>query len=517
MFIRRLLLVGTLASCLCMPAATLAQDEAPSTGESEITLQAEITAVTETRTDKAVAFDAQNSNIPPTAQVEEIVWDFGDGVRTTGEKVSHTYTKPGSYKVLLTLRTTEGQSEDTIGMQVFDRVVVLLADASVPAEQLALYHQQAQEMGLLLVTVKTESNSPGALIEEELTQQLINATDEVAEATHLITWTAGSISANVLSKFAQHTKSLDPTAAKNLNLENKVVALLTDTSFTLLTPAAQSTFDQLRPAYIILTRPSALPLLLSAKTPEETREKILNSPLEYQLLGTFSERASRSLGFTNFMSFGINFLVNRGVPINNIILILMIPVIATILSFTRQVIGIKALGLITPAMTTLCFLVLGLSAGLIVFLVVLLSGTLTRILLRRLHLLYLPRMALVLTMASLAILVMLGFGVATGRATTLSFSIFPIFILTILAEEFIAIQFSRGARTALSITAWTLLLSILCFYLVSWELLRTLLLSYPEIILLAIPINIALGRFSGLRLVEYFRFRELLRYGTTGE
>jgi hypothetical protein len=129
--------------------------------------------------------------------------------------------------------------------------------------------------------------------------------------------------------------------------------------------------------------------------------------------------------------------------------------------------------------------------------------------------LYLPRMALVLTSVSLGMLLLLGIGSATGTITTASFSIFPTLILIILAEEFIAVQFKSGARAAFTITAWTLLLSIAGYYIVSWQLLRTLLLSYPEVILLTIPLNILIGRWTGLRLTEYFRFRTLLRYGRT--
>lgn len=172
----------------------------------------------------------------------------------------------------------------------------------------------------------------------------------------------------------------------------------------------------------------------------------------------------------------------------------------------------KAFGLVTPAMTTLSFLVMGLPYGLLIFLSILLSGTLTRLAMRKLHLLYLPRMALVLTGVSLAILIVFGLGAATDNTALASFSIFPILILTLLAEEFIALQFKSGARKALTVTAWTLGLAIGCYFIVSWQIVRTLFVSYPEIVLLAIPINILLGRWTGLRLTEYIRFRRLLSH-----
>lgn len=288
--------------------------------------------------------------------------------------------------------------------------------------------------------------------------------------------------------------------------------MLSDTPFGVLAPSAQNTFDQLEPSYVILTKPQGMELLTKNLSAQEAQEAIVTSPITHRLLGTFSARTVRDLGITNFMSFAINFLVNRGVPINNIILILMLPVIATILAFSRQVIGLKAFGLITPAMTTLSFLVLGLQYGLLVFSVVLAAGTFTRLLLRKLHLLYLPRMGLVLTMVSLSILGLYGIGIVTQQTTLLSFSIFPILILILLAEEFISVQFTSGAKRAFTITAFTLGLSIGCYLIVSWQLMRTIIVSYPEVVLLAIPINIILGRWTGLRLTEYFRFRKLFRY-----
>jgi len=459
----------------------------------------------------AVSFGLEASSIPEGVSVDEVLWEFGDGVRAIGETTSHSYARPGSYNVRLTIASSEGQSEDTTEVRVFDRAIVLLADSTASDNQLELARNQAAAEGILLAVLKAKSNGPEALIEEELTQALLAAREEVGKAYLVATWTSGSVGTNVLSRFAQQVRQSDELPVADLSLTTKGIIILSETPFSVLAPTAQSMFDQWRPEYVLLTDPDALPLLYGSADPETARLAVVESPLRYRQLGTFSSRALSDLGITNFMSFGLNYLVNGGVSISNIVLILMIPVIATILSFARQVIGLKAFGILTPAMTTLSFLVLGLQVGLIVFVVVFLSGSLTRLLLKRLQLLYLPRMALVLTSASLAILVMLGVGAATNVTSQLSFTIFPILILTILAEEFIAVQFTQGPRSALRLTAWTMLLSILCYFVVSWELFRTVLLAYPELMLLTIPINIALGRFTGLRLTEYIRFRDLLR------
>ncbi|MAF80895.1 hypothetical protein CL628_02670 [bacterium] len=501
--------IALLATLAVTPA--MAQERG---NAQEPRVQAQVEVVGSTLVGTTVNFDLSDSTIAEEVTIDEVLWEFGDGVRAIGQTTSHSYTQPGSYLVKLTIATSEGQSEDTAGIRVFDSAIVLLADSTASDNQLELAREQAATNGILLAVLKAKSNGPEALIEEELTQALLAAREEVGKADLIATWTSGSVGANVLSRFAQQVRQSGELPVADLSLTTKGIFVLSDTPFTVLAPTAQSMFDQWRPAYVLLTDPDALPLLFNSVEPEAARLGVVESPLRYRQLGTFSSRTISELGVTNFMSFGLNYLVNGGVSISNIVLILMIPVIATILVFARQVIGLKAFGILTPAMTTLSFLVLGLQVGLIVFVVVFLSGSLTRLLLKRLQLLYLPRMALVLTSASLAILVMLGVGAATNVTTQLSFTIFPILILTILAEEFIAVQFTQGARSALKLTAWTMLLSVLCYFVVSWELLRTVLLAYPELMLLTIPINIAMGRFTGLRLTEYIRFRDLLRSRT---
>lgn len=502
-----------LAGILFFVPQTYAQDDEESQAE-KINIQAAAGPARNVAAGSSVAFDISGSIVPEGINIEEILWDFGDGIKTTGEQVSHTYKKPGNYLVTLSITSNQGQSQDTTEIRVFERLIILVTDSAAPNDELVLLANQAAKNDVLLLTLHAKTSGPEILVEEELTKLLLDIREDVAKAEYIVTWTAGSVGANILSKFGQNIKQAEGISLTDLAVQNKGILLLSETPFGVLVPTAQSVFDQLQPAYVLLSRPQALELLFTAETVDIAQNEILNSPVEYRLLGTFSERTVKNIGVTNFMSYGINFLVNRGIPINSLILILMLPVIATILAFARQVIGIKAFGLVTPAMTTLAFLVMGLQNGLIVFLAVLLSGTLTRLVLRQLRLLYLPRMALVLTSVSLALLLLLGLGLSTEVAGVLSFSIFPALILVILAEEFIALQFKSGARHAFNITLWTLVLSVACYLIVSWELFRTLVLSYPELILLAIPINILLGKWGGLRFSEYIRFRQIVRYGS---
>lgn len=494
-----------------LPLSPDAENPAPAQDQNPLQLALEAGPSRDGLIHRSVSFNVDTAPVPRD-QLVEVLWDFGDGTRASGARVAHTYTKPGTFLVKLRVSTTEETVEDTTEVRIFRHLAVLVADHSAPADQIELQRQQAAKAGILLLPVTAKNQGPEVLVEEDLTRQLLDIRPALDDSYQIIVWTSGGVGANVLTKFAQHLRQSDGISLSDLSLNQKGIILLSETPFGVLKPTAQSAYDQLEPAYVLITRPQVLDLLLTATSSEEAKNVVLESPIEHRLLGPYSSRTVSDIGITNFMSFGISFLVNRGVPINSIILILMLPVIATILAFARQVIGIKAFGIITPAMTTLSFLVMGLRYGLIVFIVVLLSGTVTRVILRRLRLLYLPRMALVLTSVSLSLLLVLGLGVATDRNSILSFSIFPALILTLLAEEFISAQFKSGPRAAFGLTGWTLVLSTTGYFIVSSEIFRTLILSFPEITLLTIPVNIVLGQWSGLRLTEFFRFRQLLRY-----
>jgi len=60
-------------------------------------------------------------------------------------------------------------------------------------------------------------------------------------------------------------------------------------------------------------------------------------------------------------------MINQGVPKETLVFLLMLPIVAIVISFARQVIGIKGFGIYTPLIITFAFLVTGLKYGLIFF------------------------------------------------------------------------------------------------------------------------------------------------------
>jgi len=208
-------------------------------------------------------------------------------------------------------------------------------------------------------------------------------------------------------------------------------------------------------------------------------------------------------------------MVSQGVPQETVILLLMLPIVATVIAFARQIIGIKGFGIYTPLILSFAFLSTGLKYGLAFFVAILLVGTVTRYLVKksRLRLLYLPRIAIVLSSVALAILTIFWLGAYTEKTGLISSSVFAILIMITLVEKFVSAQIERGARKAVILTSETLILSIVCYWVASWLWLQNTVFAYPVLVFFAaIIINIFLGKWTGLRFYEYFRFRELIKY-----
>lgn len=201
-----------------------------------------------------------------------------------------------------------------------------------------------------------------------------------------------------------------------------------------------------------------------------------------------------------------------GLPISTISLILVLPVLVTMIAFFRQVIGIKAFGIYTPVLVTFAFLSSEkLIYGIAIFVTAILVGFFGRLLLKRFRLLYLPRVAILITFVSAAIfglLILAGFWRKNGLPNV---SILAIVIMIALVEKFISTQIEKGPRAAIVLTFETLLISVIGYYLITWPLLINFILKYPLAVLLVIPINFLFGRWTGLRLTEYFRFKEVLK------
>lgn len=502
------LILVLILGCFSVFSFCLAQDEKKSNEQKD-----EQTAVGELKAEagedknvavnKRIVFDGSGSASPNAGALLKYYWNFGDGFTAEGQEVVHSYSQPGEYTVVLTVDDGTGVNRDELIVNVYKDLILLVVDNMPTNDDLKGLKKYAAREQVLLITVADRHGDADYIVEGELSKALLESKDSVQAADIIMLWTAGSRGLNVMSKFAQSAGNLS-----DFNMGGKAVVSI-GKSAKANARIAQSTFDVLKPEYIMLLKEDGLKVVLESKKSEDLVREVRSAGLEHTLIGTHSERAVTKLGVTNFLSYSINYLINKGVAIDNIFLLLMLPVIATLIAFLRQILGIKTFGIYTPTIISLSFIATGLKYGLSIFIIILLVATALRFLLRRFKLLYLPRMAIVLCILALVLLFMFVSGAYFDKTGMIGLSIFPVLVLLILVEKFVAVQIEKGGVTAILLSVETILVSVVCYWIVNWEWFKTLILSYPELVLLTLVINVFLGRWAGLRLSEYFRFRRL--------
>ena len=230
-----------------------------------------------------------------------------------------------------------------------------------------------------------------------------------------------------------------------------------------------------------------------------------------ELVALLDNTPIQPLAWYNFLQHAIRNAVTKGVPANTIVLILLFPVITAIIAGSRHVIGLRGFGVYTPAVLSVAFVSTGIVSGVILFLVVLAAALLSKKVIQKLRLQYLPRTAMLMWSVSIAIFAFLLLAGEFGMTALYSMSIFTILIIMLLTENFMETQLASSQSEAIQLTLETLILAIFATFIIGSREIQSLVILHPELALLAVAVsNLIVGRYNGLRLLEYFRFRSLL-------
>lgn len=218
----------------------------------------------------------------------------------------------------------------------------------------------------------------------------------------------------------------------------------------------------------------------------------------------------------NPLKHAIRRAASQGVPPNTIVLLLLLPVMATIIATARHFIGLRGFGIFLPAALSVVFLATGPVLGIVLFLIIVMFSTLLRMFLRktRVKLQYLPRMAFILWFSVIGVLFLLFTAPFLNIPGLANVSIFPVLILVLLAEDFTKVQLGKSARTAISFAVESIILSLATFFIVTLDGTQRFALLNPEITLISVAAaDFLLGKYTGLRVLEYWRFRKLILKG----
>ncbi|MBI5155576.1 transglutaminase, partial [Candidatus Poribacteria bacterium] len=197
------------------------------------------------------------------------------------------------------------------------------------------------------------------------------------------------------------------------------------------------------------------------------------------------------------------------VSLDLIMVILMVPIGATVVAFARNIVGVVPFGTFMPTLVAVSFRDTGFLLGAIMFTTVMIGAVTVNWMLLKLRLLHIPRLTIIITVVVLSILGVSVLCIKAGLGNGAAVSLFPMAILSLTSERFTQTLLLDGAREAARRLFVTFVVSCACYLVIGWTTLQLLLVAFPELLLVNIAINLVLGSWTGLRLVELTRFRAL--------
>ncbi|MCS6926614.1 MAG: hypothetical protein NZ578_12005, partial [Candidatus Binatia bacterium] len=159
---------------------------------------------------------------------------------------------------------------------------------------------------------------------------------------------------------------------------------------------------------------------------------------------------------------------------------------------------------------SLAFLTTGLGWGLLVFAIIVGLGTSLRLLLQQLRLHLVARVAILIAVVSVCMAGLTVLGARFGIGGLLHVGVFPMVIMANTIENFTNTQLERGTKEALRLTLSTLLVATCSYVGIENTGVKPFVLAYPEVLVAVIGGELLLGRWRGLRLLEYVRFYHIV-------
>lgn len=212
----------------------------------------------------------------------------------------------------------------------------------------------------------------------------------------------------------------------------------------------------------------------------------------------------------NFLNYWVS-LEENSISIHLIMVVLLIPIAATVVSIARTFVGLHTFGTFMPSLIAVSFLLTGYWTGSLFFMGIIILTGLFNGLLHRLHLLHLPRLVIILTIVVIAVMGTSILATKLGIPGAAGISLFPIAILSLTSERFSQTIEEDGLWEATKRIAITYVVSAACYAVVSNQSLQLLIAAFPELLFVNIAVNLIIGSWHGIRLSEYIRFRMLFQ------
>jgi hypothetical protein len=134
-----------------------------------------------------------------------------------------------------------------------------------------------------------------------------------------------------------------------------------------------------------------------------------------------------------------------------------------------------------------------------------------RSLIKKVKVPFLPKLAILLWIVSMSVLSLIIASPYAGLGRFLEIGIFTIILFVIVDDTFIETQITRNFSSSMSMLVEAIILAVVGYKLMSSHFVQSIVLLNPEMMsALILALNLLIGRYKGLRLLEMWRFRNLI-------
>lgn len=193
---------------------------------------------------------------------------------------------------------------------------------------------------------------------------------------------------------------------------------------------------------------------------------------------------------------------------------LLFPLCALCITFFRNVVGLHSFGIFMPMLIAAACRYTGLPLGLSAFAAVMLVAFTMHRLLERARLLKIPRLAAVITVVTVAFLGLIAaMDLADNQLELGIVALFPVVIIAFTAERLQHMVEDNNWRDAIGTSLGTGFLILLCYALFSSLFLRGAFALFPALFIVVLALQIFIGRWTGVRVGEFWRFKNIISGG----
>lgn len=217
------------------------------------------------------------------------------------------------------------------------------------------------------------------------------------------------------------------------------------------------------------------------------------------------------------VSYFVDKIIENWFPIWLISIILTLSLSVLIVSIFRQVIWFYVFGSYTPLLFWIAMTVLWIKLSIWLLIIALLATYITRLFTKKIYLLHSAKIAFLLTIyflltfTTISLDKILWTNILDIQIFNNTFSIFWILFIIIIADKIFHEWFKLFSKNWIISFIEFIIVSGSVFFIINSSTIKQIFLSYPELIIAVLILIIATWRFTGLQLLEYFRFMPLLK------